>query len=477
MLSYKGYLDKIREESKNTYPLKNPHNNELIEEVPECPDELMEAAISKADDAFQSFKNVSSHERASILDKTAQIVEDNLELFATTISMESAKPIKFAKGEVSRTVETLKFSAIEAKKLEGESIPLDAALNGKGRDAYTIYQPIGVVGAITPFNFPLNLVVHKAGPAIAAGNTIVVKPAEQTPLSSILLREAFVKAGLPEDAFIVVTGEGPRLGQVLLNDERVQKITFTGSPQVGKLIKSQAGLKKVTLELGNNSALYIDQSFEDQIEQIADKVVVGAFSYNGQVCISTQRIYVHERIAEDFIKHLKNKSEKLNFGEPTDESTDYSSLINEKSQNRVFEWIKEATENGAVLHLGGNKIGNGIEPTILSDVDQSAKLSCEEVFGPVVIVNKVNNSQEALEEMNHSQYGLNAGVFTKDLKQALLFGHELDVGQVLINDVPTLRFDHMPYGGRKNSGYGYEGVKYAIKEMVNRKLISLNYSY
>ncbi|WP_188207527.1 aldehyde dehydrogenase family protein [Alkalibacillus aidingensis] len=477
MLNYQSYLEQLTESADGSYPLINPHTKEEIERISECSDEQMKQAINQANQAFETLRRMTAHERSQILDRASEVVHHYKEFFAETIAKEAGKPLKYALGEVDRTVETLKFSAIEARKLEGESIPLDAAPNGAGRDAYTIFEPIGVVGAITPFNFPLNLVVHKVGPAIAAGNTIIVKPAEKTPLSSILLREALIEAGLPELALIVITGDGPRLGKVLLDSEQIKKVTFTGSPEVGRTIKSQAGLKKVTLELGNNSALYIDHSQEQRLEDIAQQAVTGSFSYNGQVCISTQRIYVHQKIADPFIQLFKKKTKELIYGNPLDSTTDISNLIDETSQNRLLEWIAEAKELGASVVTGGKSYEGGLEPTVLVNVSPEAKIYKEEAFGPVVIVNTVQDGEEALESMNHSQYGLNAGIFTNDMKQALQFGHKLNVGQVLINDLPTLRFDHMPYGGRKNSGYGYEGVKYAIQEMVNRKMISLNYSF
>ncbi|MFD1017582.1 aldehyde dehydrogenase family protein [Thalassobacillus hwangdonensis] len=461
----------------DTYPIFNPHTREQITEIKESINEEMEVAIEKAAVAFETMKRLTSAERSDILEKASSIIADQKETFAKTITLESGKPIRFALGEVDRTVQTLKFAAIEAKKMEGESIRLDAAPGGAGRDAYTIYQPIGVVGAITPFNFPLNLVSHKVGPALAAGNTIIVKPAEKTPLSSMLLAEAFTDAGLPEDAFQVITGDGPRLGKVMIDHPAVAKITFTGSPKVGELIKSQVGLKKITLELGNNSALYIDESVKDRLDEIAEKAAVGAFSYNGQVCISTQRIYVHESIKDEFLNHFKKAAEALTYGDPFDAATDMSGLIDEKSQERVLQWIDEAVEGGATLITGGSKQENGVTPTILTNVDADAKLSCEEVFGPVVIVNGVPDAEEGLKQMNASTYGLNAGVFTYHLPQAFRFAHELEVGQVLINDIPTLRFDHMPYGGLKSSGYGYEGIKYAIKEMVHMKFISMNHAF
>jgi len=369
----------------------------------------------------------------------------------------------------------LQFSGEEAKKIAGEYIPLDAAVGGGGRDAYTIFEPIGVIGAVTPFNFPLNLVVHKVGPAIASGNTIVVKPAEKTPLTSLKLAELFTKVGLPDGVLNVVPGDGATLVGVMLEDTRVQKISFTGSPRVGTEIKSKSGLKRITLELGSNSALYVDDSVERHLEEIVDKAVVGAFSYNGQVCIHTQRIYVHERISEKFLARFVEKTKGLKFGNPMDEDTVVTGMIDKKSQSRVLEWVKEAVEGGARLLSGGERRENGVLPTVLTDVKPTEKVACEEVFGPVVMINKVSDSNEALKHMNDSQYGLNAGVFTNNLKQAFHFAHELEVGQVLINDVPTLRFDNMPYGGIKSSGYGHEGVKYAIKEMTRMKMISINF--
>lgn len=477
VFSWEKYLQSLAKGTTEMYSLINPHTREKITDIPECTVEQMESAIQKGKVAFQKMKTLTSDERSRILETASSLIAQNKETFTKTIVRESGKPIKYARGEVNRTVQTLKFASIEAKKLEGESIRLDAAPNGQGRDAYTIFQPIGVVGAITPFNFPLNLVSHKVGPALAVGNSIIVKPAEKTPLSSILLAEVLTEAGLPEDAFQVITGDGPKLGKVLIEHPDVAKITFTGSPQVGKLIKSQAGLKKVTLELGNNSALYIDKSVKEKLNEIAQQAVVGAFSYNGQVCISTQRIYVHEDVKETFVQHFKATTEKLIYGDPMEESTDLSGLIDEKSQARILQWIEEAVSEGATLVTGGEIEGNGVKPTILSGVRTQSKVSCQEVFGPVVIVDSVASADEALAKMNDSEYGLNAGVFTYVLPQAFEFAHNLEVGQVLVNDIPTLRFDHMPYGGLKSSGYGYEGIKYAIREMVHMKFISMNYEF
>lgn len=341
---------------------------------------------------------------------------------------------------------------------------------------FTVRQPLGVIGAITPFNFPLNLVVHKVGPALAAGNSIIVKPAEQTPLSSFLLAEILTEAGAPEGAVNIVPGEGKILGKVLLESEHVNKISFTGSPEVGKHIKSLAGLKKVTLELGSNSAVYVDRSVRHRLTDIVAQVASGAFSYSGQVCISTQRVYVHQDLFDEFSEKFIVEVDAMHVGDPTDERTTVSAMINSASIERVLSWIEEAKADGARVLTGGYQEGNGIKPTVLTDVSPDMKVSANEVFGPVVILQPVRDSKEALTMMNRSRYGLNAGVFTNDLAQALEMSTCLEVGQVLINDTPTLRFDHMPYGGRKDSGYGREGIKYAIEEMTELKMISLNFS-
>ncbi len=462
---------------KNTYTVQHPHTEEQVAEVADATEEEMQEAIDSAFKAFGKMKALSSGDRAEILNRAANLLEEEKEDFAQTIALEACKPITAARGEVDRSVQTLRFSGDEAKHIGGEYIPLDAAKGGEGRDAYTVHEPMGVVGAITPFNFPLNLVVHKVGPALAAGNTIIVKPAEQTPLSSLKLAELFTKAGLPNGAFNVIPGDGPKLGKVLLDDSRVQKISFTGSPVVGKLIKSQAGMKRVTLELGSNSALYIDESSKGSLEDIASKAVTGAFVYNGQVCISTQRIYVHESVFEAFKQSFVLNTKDVPFGDPLDDNTMVTSLINKKSQQRILEWINEAVESGAKLLTGGEAKANGILPTVLTDIKSTDKVSCQEIFGPVVIIQPVKNHEEALNLMNNSDFGLNAGIFTNNLQQALEMAHGLEVGQVLVNDIPTTRFDHMPYGGVKSSGYGHEGVKYAIKEMTRLKMISLNYRF
>lgn len=469
------YIDGQYVETPETKEIVNPYSKEVFAEVCDGQPQDMNRAIASAYEAFKIMKRMPAVERAEILYRAAHLLDQKKEEFAKLITFEAAKPISASRTEVERSVQTLTFSAEEAKKIAGEYIPMDAAVGGAGRDAYTILQPLGVVGAITPFNFPLNLAVHKIGPAIASGNTIVVKPASQTPLSALKLAELFTRAGLPDGAFNVVPGSGSVLGDILVEDERVQKISFTGSPRIGKELKRKAGLKRVTLELGSNSALYIDESMIDQLDTVVEKAVSGAFAYNGQVCIHTQRIYIHENIAEAFISQFIQQAKNVPFGDPLDEKTMVTAMIDDQSKQRVLEWVEEAINNGAELLLGGEEKETGIVPTVLKNATESEKVVCEEIFGPVVVINIVSSADEALKRMNRSKYGLNAGVFTNHLPQALYFAHELEVGQVLINDTPTLRFDHMPYGGVKESGYGHEGVKYAIREMTKMKLISLNY--
>jgi acyl-CoA reductase-like NAD-dependent aldehyde dehydrogenase len=476
MLTEGLYLSGEYVKSQTTYELFNPHTGEKITDVALATTEEMEKAISHAQKGFEKMRELPAHRRAEILYKVAELLKEKQEEFAQIICLEAAKPISAARGEVGRGIQALTFAAEEAKRLTGEYISLEAAPGGEGRYAFTTYEPIGIVGAITPFNFPLNLVIHKLGPSFAAGNSIIIKPAEQTPLTSLKLAELFKEAGAPDGAVNVVPGEGPSLGKVLLNDERIKKISFTGSPEVGKLIKSQAGLKKVTLELGSNSAMYVSKSVKSVLNTVAKKAVVGAFAYSGQVCISTQRVYVDKEVFEEFSTYLVDETKKIVVGNPLDESTMVTSLINKRAQERIVSWIDEAKIKGAVVLVGGDVQENTVFPTVITNVDNTMNVSCSEIFGPVLIVQPVENSEEALALINDSRYGLNAGVFSNDLQEAMKMAKQIEVGQVLINDVPTLRFDHMPYAGLKESGYGKEGIKYAIQEMTDLKMISINYN-
>jgi len=456
-------------EGKEYAPLYAPYSGEPIAEIPQADGAMVEQAVTAAEEAAKVMRKMPAYQRAAILEKVARLFEERLEEAARIVALEAGKPLKTARGEVIRTIQTYKFAAEEAKRIHGETIPLDAAIGGEGRVAYTVREPLGVIGAITPFNFPLNLVAHKVGPAIAAGNTIVLKPASQTPLSAFFLAELAEQAGLPAGALNVITGSGSTVGDRLVTDPRIKAITFTGSPAVGIAIRNRAGLKRVTLELGSNSAVIVDRGVN--LTDVVPRCVFGAFAYSGQVCISVQRIYVVEESYQDFLEAFVRETQQLRGGDPLAEETDYSAMINPRETERVLAWIAEAKERGAQVACGGEVEGRVLKPTILTGVPAEAKVSCQEVFGPVVLVNPVKSVQEAIGYVNDSRYGLQAGLYTNHLGLALQAADELHVGGVMINDIPTFRVDHMPYGGVKESGMGREGIKYAIEEMTELKLV------
>jgi len=458
------------QETKEYRPLYSPYNNELLAEIAFADAGDVDQAIEAAETARRVMAKMPAHQRASILERLVELLTKNEEECVRLLALEAAKPWTTAKAEVARTIMTYKFAAEEARRIHGETIPMDAAPGGEGRISFTMRQPIGVVAAITPFNFPMNLVAHKVGPAIAAGNTIVLKPASQTPLTSLFLAELLQEAGLPDGALNVVTGSGSVVGDRLIQDDRVKAITFTGSPAVGIGLRNKAGLKKVTLELGSNSALIVDKGVD--VDSIIARTVTGAFSFAGQVCISLQRAYVHEDLYEEFVEKFIAQTKTLKLGSPLDPETDVSALISSKDVDRALSWIEEARQSGAVVAVGGNREGNIVEPTVLLNVDPQQKVSCQEVFAPIVLINKVSSVEEAIGYVNDSRYGLQAGIYTNNVFTALNAAEELEVGGVMINDIPTFRVDHMPYGGVKESGIGREGIKYAIEEMTEMKLVS-----
>ena len=473
MMRKKLYIDGNWNSTESYTELFSPYSNEKIGEIPKSTVEDVEFAINVAEKTRSEMENLTAYERAHILEQLVVLFTENKEKAAEIISLESAKPLKYALGEIERTIETYKFAAEEAKRLTGEMIPMDAAKGGANRLGYTIRQPLGVIAAITPFNFPQNLVAHKVGPAIAAGNTIVLKPASQTPLSAFFLAELLDQTDLPKGAFNLVTGSGRVIGDVLVENEKVKMVTFTGSPAVGKGIRDKAGLKKVTLELGSNAGLIIDEGVN--IDAIVEKTVTGAFSNQGQVCISLQRIYVMENLLEEFLSKFKDAAEKLVIGNPMDKKTDVSAMISKEEQERAASWVQEALSDGAELIVGGSAKDGVFQPTILSNVSSLAKISCQEVFAPVVIVNSIQTIEEGIKEINDSNYGLQAGIFTTDINTAFKASKQLEVGGVLINDIPTFRVDQMPYGGVKDSGTGKEGLSYAIEEMTEMKLVIWNH--
>lgn len=460
-------------EGEKYEPLHSPYTGEVLAHIAQATIEDAKKAIEGAHAAFQAFKDRPAYERAQILANAVHLLEQRKEEAARIIASEAAKPIKAARMEIVRTIQTYQFAAEEAKRIYGERIPMDAAVGGENRIGFTMRVPMGVVSAITPFNFPFNLVAHKVGPAIAAGNTIVLKPAEKTPLSALFLAELFQEAGLPDGVLQIIPGLGPELGPVLNTHPYVKNITFTGSPRVGKEIRKLAEFRKVTLELGSNSALIVDEGID--ADAIMDRVVEGAFSYNGQVCISIQRIYVHRSLYETFLKKLVARTKQLVIGSPFDENTDVTAVINKDSLERLASWIAEAVQMGAKVECGGEVQGPVMTPAVLTAVPHQAKVIQEEVFGPIVSVMPFESMEDAIRLVNDSRYGLNAGVYTRDIHRAFVCVHEIETGGVLINDIPTYRLDHMPYGGIKDSGTGREGVKFAVTEMMEEKFVSIHW--
>jgi acyl-CoA reductase-like NAD-dependent aldehyde dehydrogenase len=414
-------------------------------------------------------RDLANYERADLLLRIAGLIRRDVADYAQLVCAETGKPMKEARGEAERCLQTLIAAAHEARQLHGEVVPMDFAPIGKGRMAITTREPIGVIGCITPFNVPLNLALHKVAPALAGGNAVVHKPATKTPLSALRLARTMEEAGVPAGAYNVITGSGSEIGMALAEHPSVAMLTFTGSAEVGAKIKARAGFKKVTLELGNNSAVIIEP--DSDLSTAVARTVQGAFSHSGQVCISVQRVYVHESIANEFTDRLKAATEALKIGHPYEESTDISSLIDETEAIRIEQWIQEASRSGAQLITGGKRRHATIEPAILLDAPIQCKISCEEAFGPVVAVYPYQDLNRAVEQANATPYGLQAGIFTRDIEKAFRVARKLEVGGVMINDIPMYRADHMPYGGVKESGNGREGPRYAIEEMTELKLI------
>ena len=416
---------------------------------------------------------LAAWKRAEILDNAANRLAARREEFATVIAREAAKPIKTARIEVDRAVGTFRFAAVEARTLVGEVVAMDAIPAGEGKFGFTMRVPIGVVGAIAPFNFPLNLVVHKVGPAIAAGCAVVLKPASQTPFSSILLARMLIdECGLPAEWLSVVTGGGSTVGNALVDHPDVALLTFTGSPDVGWGIRARAPRKRVGLELGNNAPIVIEP--DGDWKTAAAKIRVAGFSHAGQSCISTQRILVHESIATNFLDELVRQVSTLVVGDPLDENTDVSSLISASERDRVHSWIDEAVAEGARVVLGGEITPEGLlRPTIVVDARPSMKICAKEVFGPVVAISTYSDVAEALRIANDSDFGLQAAIFTSNIGTALNAVRTLDFGGVVVNDVPTFRADQQPYGGLRDSGNTREGPAYSVREMTEIRMVIL----
>ena len=428
--------------------VRNPFDNSIIDTVPMATAQDAIRAVEYAKKGQKEIAKLSSYERYEILMKAARIMEERKEELAKTISMEVGKTIREARAEVARALQTLILSAEEAKRVFGEEVRFDSAPTGKGKIGMYIRVPVGVVVAISPFNFPVNLSMHKIAPALACGNAVILKPASVTPLACLKLGEIFLEAGVPPLAFQVITGSGGEVGETLVAHPDVRKVSFTGSRDVGKRICHVAGYKKITMELGSNSAVVVAK--DANFNKVFPRVVLASYALAGQVCISVQRIFVEEEVFDDFVDRFVKETEKLKVGNQLLEETDMGPMIEEKEAIRVEEWIEEAVGKGAKLVRGGKREGAIIEPTVIVNCPKDTRLFREEAFGPVVIINPVKSFEEGIQEANDSSYGLQAGIFTSDINRAWKAALEVEVGGVIINDVPTFRVDVMPYGGVKD---------------------------
>jgi acyl-CoA reductase-like NAD-dependent aldehyde dehydrogenase len=450
-------------------PVRSPYDGKELGRVPVCTAADVDRAVAAARAALDA-NPLPPWKRAEILDTAARLLKERVEDFARTIAGEAAKPLKTARIEASRAVSTFTFAAVEARKLAGEMIPIEAADVGEGKLAFTLCLPIGVVGAISPFNFPLNLVAHKLAPAIAAGCSVVLKPAGNTPLSAIALADLLLdECGLPSGYLNVVTGSGREVGNAIVEHDDIALISFTGSSAVGWGIAAKAPRKKVKLELGNSTPVIIEADAD--WEKAADKISVAGFSHAGQSCISTQRVYVHADVADDFCGRLAKRVGELQLGDPMDSDTDVSALISGEDRDRVKAWVDEAVEGGAEVLAGGEIVDGLLQPTVLRNVTPDMKVCALEVFGPVVGVQTYTGLDEALELANSTDYGLQAGIFTARIDAALRAARTLSFGGITINEVPTWRADQMPYGGVNESGNTKEGPAYAVAEMTEHRLV------
>ena len=447
-----------------------PYDGSPVATIFRAGQEHVEAAVRAAQAAAPVMREMTREQRSAILRRAHSLLLERRDAIASAIVSECGKPIREARIEVERASYTLLFSSEEAHRLGGEVVPMDAEPAGKGHWGMVVREPVGAIAAITPFNFPLNLAMHKIGPALAAGNTVVHKPASSTPVSALLMADLFDEAGLPAGALNVITGPGGTIGDALVRHPGVRMVTFTGSVEVGGRLRAIAGLKRVTLELGNNSAVIVEEDAD--LDEAAARCVAGAFAHSGQVCISVQRVYVHQRVAGEFLDRVVEATRKLAIGHPRESSTDISSLITPAEAERIEAWIGGAVHAGARLLTGGRRRERAtVEPAVLTAIPESDPIMRHESFGPVLGINPYATLEEAIALVNDSDYGLQAGIYTRDLQKAFTAARQVHVGGFMINQVPQFRVDQMPYGGVKLSGTGREGPRYAIEEMSEPKLM------
>lgn len=470
MHSQQLFIDGQWVDGIDEFEVHDPYDGKLVARVAIASPEQAAYAVDAARRAMST--GWPAADRAELLLAASRRVMERAEEFAEQLRAEAGKPITAARGEVARAATTLRIAAEEARRLPSETVQFDELSPGVTPIGFTIPQPYGVVAAITPFNFPLNLVLHKVAPALAAGCAVVLKPSERTPLSAGLLAETLVEVGLPAGWLNVVTGRPAEIVPAWNSDPDVAVVTFTGSAEVGWQLKADSPRKRHVLELGSNTAMVV--AADAELDRAVDAVVTGGYTFSGQACVSVQRVYVAEAVAEEFTGRLAEVVAKLPVGDTRDPATVVGPVVSQQARDRVVAWIEEAVAGGARLVTGGTLEGNCLRPTVLADVPADARVVCEEVFGPVVSIRTVSTVEEGITEVNSARYGLNTALFTNDLSAALTFATSAEAGSVLINITPSFRADHMPYGGVKDSGQGREGVKYAIAELLDQRLVVLN---
>lgn len=448
--------------------VKNPYDESLIDTVPLASKADIDKTLTGLESGFHEMKELTSLERAAILHKTAQLIKQNEEDLIKTVAAESGKLISEARTEVYRSMTVVGLAAEEAKRIGGEVIPMDYEPWGKNRMGFYRLVPKGIISAIAPFNYPLLLSLHKIAPAIASGNAVIIKPASKTPLATIKVCRFLIEAGLPPKALSVVVGNSSEIGDILVSDERVAMVTFTGSRAVGEYILRTAGIKMVTLELGSNAAVIITEGTD--LEKAAKAVVRGSYGNAGQICISLQRAFIDKNITKPFLDILIPMVSQLKVGDQFAEDSDLGPMISKEEASRVQTWIEDAVKGGANLRVGGEVNGTLCSPAVLTDVNLDMPVVCDEVFGPLVSIVPYDTIDDAFKMVNSSDYGLNAGIFTDNVNLAFKAIKEIDVGSLIINDIPGFRVDNMPYGGVKKSGLGREGVRFAIEEMTEKRM-------
>lgn len=455
-------------DSGEVFAVNNPYTGEHLADVGIATADLIERSIDAAYSAAREMSELPRFQIAKSLRSIAAGIEQLKEEFVSTIALESAKPVMYARGEVERGISTFSWAAGEAERFTGDVIPLDVQPNGRGKWGRTVRSPRGVIYGITPFNFPLNLVAHKVAPALASGNSIIIKPSPRTPLTSLLLGEVFLQSGLPTSALQIVPTDVENI-QSIISDDRVAMVSFTGSAPVGWELKNNVGRKPIALELGGNAPVIVDETADDELS--LSRTVTGAFAYSGQVCISAQRVYIHSSKFDRWTNEFLSRTNSLKIGDPLNESTQLSVMIDEAAAKRAENWVNEAVDHGAEPVLRGGREASFLGPTILTNTDPEMRVVAEEVFAPVVVVERFDDFNDAIDMANNSKYGLQAGVFSNDQKNIERAVERLEYGGIIINDAPIFRVDNMPYGGMKESGFGREGVGYAMEEMSEIKLV------